>query len=65
MTNTNTPNSAPPTTTTFTIPDSTDWLPTPLASLTPLEVALRCQVCKDFFDTPMLTSCAHTFCSLC
>ncbi|KAI9827267.1 MAG: E3 ubiquitin-protein ligase rad18 [Thelocarpon impressellum] len=47
------------------IPDSTDWLATPLAALAPLEAALRCQVCKDFFTTPMLTSCAHTFCSLC
>ena len=48
-----------------TVPDSTDWLPTPLAALAPLESALRCQVCKDFFNTPMMTSCSHTFCSLC
>lgn len=26
---------------------------------------MRCQVCKDFFDTPMMTSCCHTFCSIC
>lgn len=45
--------------------DSTDWLPTPLAALTPLDSSLRCQVCKDFFTTPMMTSCSHTFCSLC
>lgn len=45
--------------------DSTDWLNTPLSSLAPLEAALRCQVCKDFFTTPMITSCSHTFCSLC
>lgn len=45
--------------------DSTDWLPTPLAALAPLESSLRCQVCKDFFTTPMMTSCSHTFCSLC
>lgn len=45
--------------------DSTDWLNTPLAGLTPLESGLRCQVCKDFFTTPMITSCSHTFCSLC
>ena len=49
----------------FDIPDSTDWLHTPLASFEPLEAALRCQVCKDFYDTPMLTTCSHTFCSLC
>ena len=47
------------------ITDSTDWLFTPVAPLAPLDVALRCQVCKDFFNTPMITSCSHTFCSLC
>ncbi|KAJ5650247.1 uncharacterized protein N7484_003970 [Penicillium longicatenatum] len=47
------------------ITDSTDWLGTPLQLLAPLESALRCQVCKDFFDTPMITSCSHSFCSLC
>ncbi len=26
---------------------------------------MRCQVCKDFYDTPMMTSCCHTFCSIC
>ncbi|KAJ9604272.1 E3 ubiquitin-protein ligase rad18 [Cladophialophora chaetospira] len=45
--------------------DSTDWLPTPLAALASLDSSLRCQVCKDFFTTPMMTSCSHTFCSLC
>jgi E3 ubiquitin-protein ligase RAD18 len=49
----------------FEIPDSTDWLNTPLSLVTPLESALRCQVCKDFFDNPVITSCCHTFCSLC
>ncbi|KAK1971033.1 DNA repair protein rad18 [Colletotrichum sublineola] len=47
------------------IPDSTDWLSTPLPALSAVEASLRCQVCKDFFRTPMLTSCCHTFCSLC
>lgn len=50
---------------TFDLPDSTDWLGTPLSLLAPLESSLRCQVCKDFFDTPVITSCSHTFCSLC
>jgi len=45
--------------------DSTDWLSTGLKGLAPVEVALRCQVCKDFYKTPMTTTCAHTFCSLC
>ena len=47
------------------VSDSTDWLATPLALLAPVESALRCQMCKEFFDTPMMTSCSHTFCSLC
>jgi E3 ubiquitin-protein ligase RAD18 len=45
--------------------DPSDWLHTSLPRLTSVESALRCQVCKDFFDTPMITSCSHTFCSLC
>ncbi|KAK4984632.1 E3 ubiquitin-protein ligase rad18 [Elasticomyces elasticus] len=36
--------------------DSTDWLNTPLSAFVALDNALRCQVCKDFYDTPMLTS---------
>lgn len=47
------------------VPDSTDWLSTPLSGLAAVENALRCQVCKDFYKTPMLTTCSHTFCSLC
>lgn len=45
--------------------DSTDWLKTPLSSLAAVDSALRCQICKDFYQTPMITSCMHTFCSLC
>lgn len=47
------------------VPDSTDWLSTPLSGLAAVEAALRCQVCKDFYKTPMITSCSHTFCSIC
>lgn len=50
---------------TLEVSDSTDWLETPLRSLARVDAALRCQVCKDFYTTPMITSCAHTFCSLC
>lgn len=50
---------------TFDIPDSTDWLNTRVSGVASVESALRCQVCKDFFDTPVITSCSHTFCSLC
>ncbi|PQE03628.1 hypothetical protein CJF30_00006302 [Rutstroemia sp. NJR-2017a BBW] len=49
----------------YEVSDSTDWLNTPLSSLADVDSLLRCQVCKDFFTTPMITSCAHTFCSLC
>ncbi|EQL36938.1 E3 ubiquitin-protein ligase RAD18 [Blastomyces dermatitidis ATCC 26199] len=49
----------------YDITDSTDWLGTPLSQLARVESALRCQVCKDFFDNPVITSCSHTFCSLC
>ncbi|KAI0466007.1 DNA repair protein rad18 [Xylaria cf. heliscus] len=47
------------------VADSTDWLSTALSGLSAVEAALRCQICKDFYRTPMLTSCNHTFCSLC
>lgn len=47
------------------ISDSTDWLSTPLPGLAAVEAALRCEICKDFYNTPMLTSCNHTFCSMC
>lgn len=47
------------------IADPSDWLPTQLPSLAPLETALRCQICKDFYHTPVITSCSHTFCSIC
>lgn len=49
----------------YDVSDPSDWLNTPLASLAPIETSLRCQVCKDFYKTPMITSCSHTFCSLC
>ena len=49
----------------FDVSDPSDWLQTSLSQLGPVEQALRCQVCKDFFNTPMITSCCHTFCSLC
>ncbi|KAL7821100.1 hypothetical protein V8C26DRAFT_392505 [Trichoderma gracile] len=47
------------------VPDSTDWLSTPLSGFAAVEAALRCQVCKDLYKTPMITSCCHTFCSIC
>lgn len=47
------------------VSDPTEWLETPLSGLAPVDAAVRCQVCKDFFTTPMMTSCSHTFCSIC
>lgn len=47
------------------VSDSSDWLGTPLALFAAVEAALRCHVCKDFYTTPMITSCSHTFCSIC
>jgi E3 ubiquitin-protein ligase RAD18 len=45
--------------------DPSDWLNTSLPPFSALENSLRCQVCKDFFSTPMVTTCSHTFCSIC
>ncbi|KAK3901024.1 hypothetical protein C8A05DRAFT_35309 [Staphylotrichum tortipilum] len=55
----------PPNGTSFDVPDSTDWLGTPLAGLMQVEQAFRCHVCKDLYNSPMITSCNHTFCSIC
>lgn len=30
-----------------------------------LDNLLRCHICKDFLNSPVLTPCGHTFCSLC
>ncbi|KAK3721050.1 E3 ubiquitin-protein ligase rad18 [Vermiconidia calcicola] len=50
---------------TYDIPDPSDWLDTPLKGFSDLENALHCDICKEFYDTPMITSCCHTFCSKC
>lgn len=49
----------------FSIPDPTDWNDTKLPLLNPLESALRCDICKDFYNSPVITNCSHTFCSVC
>lgn len=51
--------------TTFDLPDSTDWIGTTLPVFEPLEAALRCEMCKEFYSNPVMTSCSHTFCSIC
>lgn len=49
----------------FDLPDSTDWISTSLPAFEPLEAALRCEVCKEFYANPVITTCSHTFCSIC
>lgn len=51
--------------TTFDLPDSTDWIATTLPAFEALEAALRCEMCKEFYSNPVITSCSHTFCSIC
>lgn len=47
------------------VSDPTDWASTSVRNVAPLDSALRCQVCKDFYNNAVITSCAHSFCSLC
>lgn len=49
----------------YSVPDPTDWLSTSIPLFAGLEAPLHCQICKEFYDTPMITSCNHTFCSRC
>lgn len=50
---------------TANITDSSDWAGTKIPELSQLDEALRCDICKEFMTAPMLTSCFHSFCSLC
>ncbi|KAK9366330.1 hypothetical protein V1509DRAFT_597459 [Lipomyces kononenkoae] len=47
------------------ISDPSDWTDTRLPSLLILDSSLRCRICKDFYKSPFMTECTHTFCSLC
>ena len=49
----------------ISVTDTSDWLNTKAPYLSTIESALRCHICKEFLSAPMLTSCSHTFCSLC
>uniref|UniRef100_A0A060T995 Postreplication repair E3 ubiquitin-protein ligase RAD18 n=1 Tax=Blastobotrys adeninivorans TaxID=409370 RepID=A0A060T995_BLAAD len=45
--------------------DPSDWGQTHAPYLSQLESTIRCHICKEFMTAPVLTSCGHTFCSLC
>lgn len=45
--------------------DPTDWINTELAPLKDIDSLLRCTICKDFYSNAVITTCCHTFCSLC
>ena len=47
------------------VSDPTDWNNTALPFFAQYDAGLRCQVCKDFFTSAVITACSHTFCSLC
>ncbi|KAG0135933.1 hypothetical protein HOY82DRAFT_667814 [Tuber indicum] len=47
------------------VTDPSDWTTTRLPVLKSLDSALRCQICKDYYHTPVMTGCCHTFCSEC
>lgn len=47
------------------ISDASDFSHTGIPKLSQLDALLRCHICKDFLQVPVLTPCGHTFCSLC
>ncbi|KAG4302635.1 hypothetical protein PCANB_001143 [Pneumocystis canis] len=49
----------------FNYDDSIDKVFSILPTLRVLDEALRCNICKDLMIAPVITSCSHTFCSLC
>ncbi|KAH3667116.1 hypothetical protein WICMUC_005463 [Wickerhamomyces mucosus] len=47
------------------ITDPTDFKTTSIPKIFEIDSLLRCHICKEFLNAPMLTSCGHTFCSVC
>ncbi|AGO10039.1 AaceriAAR049Cp [[Ashbya] aceris (nom. inval.)] len=47
------------------VTDPSDFAGTSIPELADLDSLLRCHICKDMLQTPVLTQCGHTFCSLC
>lgn len=48
-----------------TITDPLDFKSSSVPKLCELDSLLRCHICKEFMVAPMLTSCGHSFCSVC
>ncbi|KAI0637400.1 hypothetical protein C8Q77DRAFT_1155241 [Trametes polyzona] len=50
-------------------PDISDFTDFPDHSVAPglraLDDALRCDICRDFYDAPVALNCGHSFCSVC
>ncbi|KIJ69652.1 hypothetical protein HYDPIDRAFT_79970 [Hydnomerulius pinastri MD-312] len=44
------------------ISDPTDF---PARDLCQLDTSLRCTICTEFYDAPVILACGHCFCSLC
>lgn len=47
------------------ITDPLDFKNTKVPKLFEIDSLLRCHICKEFLAAPMLTSCGHTYCSVC
>lgn len=47
------------------ITDPSDWSNSRFPQLGELDSYLRCQICKEFFKAPVVTTCGHVFCSVC
>ncbi|TID15015.1 hypothetical protein CANINC_004686 [Pichia inconspicua] len=47
------------------IGDPSDWVDTKVPEIADLDGALRCQICKELLQAPVLTTCGHVFCSIC
>ncbi|RHZ76672.1 hypothetical protein Glove_194g18 [Diversispora epigaea] len=48
--------------TSYDISDPSDF---PQTGLQSLDLLSRCPICKEFFNTPMISECGHAYCSLC
>ncbi|KAK9456769.1 hypothetical protein V1511DRAFT_477320 [Dipodascopsis uninucleata] len=47
------------------ITDPSDWNGTKFQTFSVIDSLLRCRICQDFYNGPVIADCTHTFCSLC